>query len=239
MNPEYVPELIAKIAMADPRVKRDDPIERRAQLQMWAGILADVPMDFAVQAAQQHYADSQWPIVPGDIAGRWQAVVRDRMRRDNGTFEPTDYPWLSPDDIGGYLRALRERRQAVAVGELPPQEIKALIAGTAARQAKKRIAELGDYLTTEVRTELAPYRPGAAEREQAIAAGGPDPLSAACPYEHCRAPEGRPCRNKDKRARKTPHPSRVEAAAGGVPQTVQRPAGAWPEGASSTKEAKR
>lgn len=233
MTPDYIPELIAKIALADPRVRREDPIERRAQLQMWAGILADVPLEFAVHAAQDHYANSQWPITPGDIASRWKAVVAERMRRENGTFEPTDYPWLSPDDIGGYLRALRERRQAVAIGELPPQQIKALIAGTAARQAKKRIAELGDYLTAEVRTELAPYRPGAAEREQAIAAGGPDPLSVDCPYEHCRAPKGRPCRNKDKHARKTPHPSRTDAAAGGTAQTVQRSAGAWPKGASS------
>src|SRR5262249_6595158 len=94
MDAEEIPQLIAQIALADPRVRREDKVERRAQIVMWAGILTDVPYDFAVQAAQQHYAQSQWPIAPGDIAGRWQAGVRDRMNRDNGTFEPNDYPDL-------------------------------------------------------------------------------------------------------------------------------------------------
>jgi hypothetical protein len=213
MNPEYVPELLAKIALADPRVRRADPIERRAQLQMWAGILADVPMDFALQAAQAHYAESQWPIVAGDIASRWQAVVRDRMRSDVTTFEPADHPGLDPDDVVGYLDALRGQRRAVMLGQLPPSPVKAITSGPAAAEVKQRMAQLGTYLTAEVRADLAPFRPRTAEREQAIASGQPDPLGVACPYEHCRAERGKPCRNARRNPRKSPHPSRLDLAA--------------------------
>lgn len=219
MNPEYVPELIAKIALADPRVKRDDPIERRAQLQMWAGILADVPVEFAVQAAQAHYAGSQWPIVPGDIASRWQAAVRDRMRRDNGTFEPNDFPGLDPDDVIGYLAALRGQRQEVAQGFRPPNTVKAITAGAAADEVTARLASLGTYVPRQVDEALDAHRPAKAARREALITGQPDALAVECDW--CQAPAGEPCRSRrvdphggatSNRRRATPHPSRLEDA---------------------------
>ncbi|MET9138863.1 zinc finger domain-containing protein [Streptomyces parvulus] len=239
MNIEHIPELIAKIALADPRVKRTDPIERRAQIEMWAGILADVPVPFALHAAQAHYAESQWPITAGDIATRWKAVVTDRMRRETGTFEPSDHPDLDPDDISGYLHALRERRQAVALGELPPSELKALIAGASAAEASRRVAQLGDYLTTETRRQLAPYRPLAAERERRLTDGQPDPLSVACPVETCRAVTGQPCTRPsrgDGRVRLQGfHGSRSDLAAGGREADEDSTPGAWPQGGTQSE----
>jgi hypothetical protein len=223
MNPEHIPELIAKIAMADPRVKRDDPIERRAQLQMWAGILADVPHGFAVQAAQDHYANSQWPIVPGDIASRWQAVVRDRMRRDTGTFEPNEFPDLDPDDVIGYLAALRGHRQAVIQGVQPPNNVKALTAGPAADEVTRRLATLGTYIPRQVDEALDAHRPIKAARREALIAGQPDALSVDCDW--CQAPAGEPCRSRridpkggatSTRRRSTPHPTRLEDATNGA-----------------------
>lgn len=235
MNPEDVPELIAKIGMADPRVKRTDPIERRAQLEMWIGILVEVPRDFALHAAQAHYAESQWAITAGDIATRWQAVVKDRMRRDNGTFEPTDHPGLHPDDVIGYLQALRGERQAVALGYKQPSPVKAITAGAAATEAERRIAALGDYLTTEVREQLDRFRPMAAERVRIIRSGQPDPLAVACPYEHCRADPGKPCRNARRVPRKSPHPSRLEGTQGAGRADAPRQAGTWPQGGTEAR----
>lgn len=215
MDPADIPQLIAQIALADPRVRREDPTERRAQALMWAGVLTDVPHDFALQAAQQHYATSQWPITPGDIAGRWQTLVRERMNRHNGTFEPR--PDLDPDDVPGYLEALRQDRRAVVLGHQPPAPVKAITAGPAAAEAKRRIAALGDYLTTETRTALAPYRPTAAARLEAAHTGQPDPLAVACPVETCRAPIGQPCQRPTRRHGRTRitgyHASRTDAAA--------------------------
>ena len=214
MDAEEIPQLIAQIALADSRVRREDKVERRAQILMWAGILADVPADFALHAAQQHYATSQWPILPAEIATRWQALVRERMNRDVGTFEP--HPGMDPDDIDGYLTALREQRQAVVYGQQPPAEIHAITAGPAAAEAQRRVQQLGDYLTTETRTALAPYRPVAAARLQAAQTGQPDALTVACPVETCRAPAGQPCqrptRTGGRRRLTDPHPSRTDHA---------------------------
>jgi hypothetical protein len=217
MEPERIPELIAQIALADPRVKREDKIERRAQALMWAGILADVPYDFAVHAAHQHYVISTWPILPAEIATRWQAVVRDRMNRHTGTFEPTAHPELDPDDIAGYQQALRAERHAVVMGQQPPNELKAITAGPAAADVERRMAELGTYLPPHVRDALKTYRPVAAEREQNIRAGRPDPLAVPCPVDTCRAATGRPCtrpsRGDARRRLNQPHPSRIDHAA--------------------------
>ena len=216
MEPELIPQLIAQIALADPRVRREDKIERRAQAVMWAGILADVPYDFAVQAAQQHYATSQWPITPGDITGRWQTVVRDRMNRHSGTFEPQAHPEVDPDDVAGYLTALRGERRAVVLGQQAPAPVRAITAGPAAAEAARRMAALGDYLTTETRTALAPYRPVAAQRLQAAQEGRPDPLAVACPVETCRAAPGQPCQRPTRHGGRTrlhgAHASRTDLA---------------------------
>lgn len=210
MNVDRIPELLAQIALADPRVRRTDPTERRAQIHMWAGILKDVPYEFAIEAATQHYAGSQWAIVPGDIATRWQALVRDRMRSDVGTFEPADHPWLDPDDVGGYLAALRGQRQRVALGQAPPSPVRALTSGPAAAEVEARLREMGGYTPPSVAQALAPVRPRRTERETA-AEQSADPLSVTCPYEACRAPRLRPCRN-GKHNRRTSHPSRIDAA---------------------------
>lgn len=219
MEAEEVPQLIAQIALADPRVRREDKMERRAQIVMWAGILADVPFDFAVQAVQQHYAQSQWPIAPGDIASRWQATVRDRVNRDNGTFEPNDFPDLDPDDVIGYLAALRGQRQAVAKGFQPPSTVKAITAGAAADEVTERLKTLGSYVPRQVDEVLDSYRPVKAARRAALTAGEPDALSVSCDW--CHADIGEPCRSRrvdpnggatSNKRRSSPHPSRVDDA---------------------------
>ena len=230
MNPEDIPELIAKIALADPRVRREDPIERRAQLQMWAGILADVPLNFAIQAAQDHYANSQWPIVPGDIASRWKAVVAEKMRRDTGTFEPNDHPDLDPDDIPGYLAALRGHRQAVIQGVRPPTELKAITAGAAADEVTERLKTLGTYVPRQVDDALDAYRPIKAARREALITDQPDALSVDCDW--CQASAGEPCRSRrvapgggatSNKRRATPHPSRLDDAREAMQQEAETP----------------
>lgn len=219
MDADEIPQLIAQIALADPRVRREDKMERRAQIIMWAGILTDVPFDFAIRAVQAHYAQSQWPIAPGDIASSWQGTVRDRLNRDNGTFEPNDYPDLDPDDIVGYLQALRGQRQAVAKGHQPPSTVKAITAGPAADEVTERLNTLGTYVPRQVDDALDAYRPLKAARRAALTAGQPDPLSVDCDW--CQAPAGEPCRSRrvdpnggatSNRRRSTPHPSRVDDA---------------------------
>ncbi|ROQ69204.1 hypothetical protein EDD93_3701 [Streptomyces sp. 840.1] len=216
MNPDQIPQLIAQIALADPRIRRDDPTEQRAQILMWAGILADVPYEYAVTAVHQHYATSQWPILPANIATRWAATVRDRLTRHTGTFEPTEHPELDPDDEAGYRHALAVERQAVALGQQAPTPLAAITSGPAAEEVTRRLAALGDYLPTSVRDALADCRPAAAARATAIRAGRPDALAVPCPVETCRAAAKESCTRPGKGGRRhrlgQPHPSRTDAA---------------------------
>lgn len=220
MEPEQIPQLIAQIALADPRVRRENPTERRAQTIMWAGILTGVPYDYAVQAAQEHYANSTWPILPAEIATRWAATVRDRMTRHNGTFEPTEHPGLDPDDIDGYLTALRGERQAVIFGQVEPTPARAITSGPAGEEAEARLKALGSYVPRHVDEVLDAHRPVKAARRAAIQAGEPDALSVACDW--CQAPIGQACRSRridpkgatTNRRSRAPHPSRIEAAQG-------------------------
>lgn len=211
MKPSEVPQLLAEIALADPRVRRTDHIELRAQIAMWAGILAAVPYDAAVRYAHEHYTKSTWPILPADIATRWTAAVADRLGRHTGTFEPTAHPELDPDDEAGYRAALAAERHAVATGQKPPNELRAITAGPAAAEVEQRLTELGTYLPPAVKEELTKFRPDAVERERLIRSGLADPRAVACPWDACRAPQGQRCRTSG-RDRRDYHPARVNAA---------------------------
>ncbi|MGY0067692.1 zinc finger domain-containing protein [Streptomyces sp. QTS137] len=216
MTPDQIPQLLKQVSYADPRLLPEDRKELAGLAALWAGVLADVPADFAMHAVGQHYAQSPFPIKPSDIASRWQTVVRERMNRDIGTFEPHTHPGLDPDDVPGYLEALRKQRQAVVLGQQQPAEVRAITAGPAAAEAKRRLQALGTYVPRTVADALSAHRPVRAERERLARSGQPDPLTVACPW--CNAPAGEPCRAKQTRPNgehrskrlSEPHPSRTD-----------------------------
>ncbi|MFJ6319678.1 hypothetical protein ACIQJW_26710 [Streptomyces californicus] len=212
MTPDQIPQLIAQIALADARVRREDPTEQRAQVLMWAGILADVPLDYAVRAVQKHYAKSTWPILPADIATQWAAAVRDRMSRDVDPAPPVD-----PDDEAAYRAHLTAHRRAVATGQEPPVEHHALTAGPAAAEAERRRAAIGKYIPIAVDDALSAHRPQRAARLAVLREGRPDALAVPCPVETCRAAVGaactRPGKGQTRHRLAGPHPSRTDYAA--------------------------
>ncbi|MFJ9644987.1 hypothetical protein [Streptomyces sp. NPDC101206] len=218
MTPDQIPQLLKQVSYADPRVLPDDEREVVGLAALWADVLADVPAQFAMRAVGRHYAKSPFPIRPSDIAEQWRAVVHDRMSRHTDTLEPTHHPALDPDDIAGFQATLRAERHAVLMGEIEPTPLKAITAPTPELQA--RLDRVGGYVPPAVRQQLAAYRPTAAAREQAVAAGRPDPLAVDCPW--CAAPTGQHCRTRTHtpgrdpevghRGSRAPHPSRIDAA---------------------------
>jgi hypothetical protein len=219
MTPDQIPLLLKQVSYADPRLLPTDQRELTGLAALWATVLADVPADFALNAVGEHYATSPFPLKPSDIADRWNTKVRDRMSRDTGTFEPNDYPDLDPDDVVGYLAALRGHRKAVIQGAQPPNNIKAITAGAAADEVTERLKTLGTYVPRQVDDQLDAYRPLKAARREALIAGQPDPLAVDCDW--CQAPAGEPCRSRrvdpnggatSNRRRSTPHPSRLDDA---------------------------
>jgi hypothetical protein len=219
VNPEQIPQLLKQVSYADPRVLPDDEQEIVGLAALWAGVLADVPADFAMWAVGQHYAESPYPIKPSDIAGRWRATVRDRMNRHTGTLEPTRYPELDPDDPQAFVQTLRAERRAVIMGQQPPTPL-AAITQAVPENVQKRLDAIGQYMPEHVRHQMAAYRPQKAARERLIRTGQPDPLSVPCPW--CDAAIGQPCRGRrvspgrdpesKRQGARAPHPSRTEAA---------------------------
>ncbi|MFJ4799181.1 zinc finger domain-containing protein [Kitasatospora purpeofusca] len=209
MTPDQIPKLLAEIALADPRVRRDDPTERRAQAKMWAGILAETPYEFALRAAHEHYRASQWPILPADIATRWTAWTRGRLARHT---DPK--PAVDPDRSAAWCAELGATRRAVAIGAAEPTP--AAIAKGPPLAVAELVAGIGR--TPPTRDDAAPYIP--ADVRQAL-----DQFRTArraewtipCPVPACRARPGDPCTrpsggrlNGDELSTGS-HPSRLDA----------------------------
>ncbi|MFG2650935.1 cell surface glycoprotein [Streptomyces sp. NPDC048436] len=225
MTPREVAALLAYVVKLDPRLALDDQAAAADRLAQWCDLLSDVPATIpgwdAARVARDHIARSPYRIQPSDVSRPWHAHKADTMRRHVGTFEPTAHPEISPDDETGdaFVAALRAERSAVASGQQAPVTHRVITAGPAAVQVQRRLAELGTYLPPTVAQTLAAHRPHRAQRERLAAAGLPDALDVACTY--CQAPAGKPCRARrinpttnavGHRAKKAPHPCRVEDA---------------------------
>ncbi|MES9587793.1 hypothetical protein ABWK57_02665 [Streptomyces sp. NPDC094045] len=212
MTPDQISQLLKQVSYADPRILPEDPKEVAGLAALWASVLVDVPSQFAMQAVGAHYAKSPYPIKPSDISTQWQAIVRDRMRRDVDPAPPVD-----PDNEAAYRRALATHRRAVATGQQPPVEHKALTSGPAAAEADRRRASIGKYIPIAVDDALAAYRPQRAARLAVLREGRPDALAVPCPVETCRAAIGaactRPGKGQTRHRLAAPHPSRVDYAA--------------------------
>ncbi|MFF2014029.1 cell surface glycoprotein [Streptomyces sp. NPDC058195] len=228
------PEIAALLAHVDRLAPERAPQSKAAaaeRLAQWSTLLAHVPAtaqhpdgrDWDVaQVAARHIATSPYPIKPSDVGGPWETYRADVIGRHH---DPA--PAVDPDDEAAYRAALRNTRQAVAVGALAPAPQHAIegrpspIRAVRDAEAARRLAALGDYVPKTVRDALAAYRPQRAERERLAAADLPDPLDVACTW--CQAPVGQSCRVRRINPRKhdaigyrpmsKPHPCRVDDAA--------------------------
>ncbi|MFM9613890.1 zinc finger domain-containing protein [Streptomyces niveiscabiei] len=225
MTPREVAALLAYVVKLDPRLAVDDQAAAAERLTQWCDLLSDVPAQAhgwdAARAARDHIARSPYRIQPSDVSRPWHSHKADVMNRHVGTFDPTAHPEIDPDDEYGnaYVNALRQERLDVASGRQAPTTHRAITAGPAAAEVTRRMAELGTYMPRSVAEVLADYRPHRAVRERLAAAGLPDALDVECTW--CGAPAGKPCRGRrinprndavGYRAKKDPHPCRVEDA---------------------------
>ncbi|MFH8993281.1 cell surface glycoprotein [Streptomyces sp. NPDC017940] len=225
MTPREVAALLAYIARLDPRLAVEDQAAAAERLAQWCDLLDDVPATAhrwdAARVARDYIARVPYRIQPSDISRPWHAHKAEQLRRHMGTFEPTAHPEISPDDETGnaFVAALRAERAAIATGQRAPVTLRAITAGPAAAAVERRLAELGTYLPRTAAQALAAHRPERAARERLAAAGLPDALDVACTW--CAAPRGKPCRARrinpqthavGHRAKKTPHPCRIEDA---------------------------
>lgn len=122
MTPEQTAALLGYISATDPRVRRNDPDERRLQIRAWHTQLADIDPRDAAAAADAHYAQpGPTAALPGDIAGRARAATTARRRTNlEQAGDAAALPAVDPDDPHAYIAALRETRRRIANGTHTP-----------------------------------------------------------------------------------------------------------------------
>ncbi|MFF4751802.1 cell surface glycoprotein [Streptomyces sp. NPDC001270] len=227
MNRQHVAALLAYTDRLDPTRAPQDRAAAAERLDQWAELLADVASTAphpegrhwdASQIVRHHIATSPYPIKPSDVSRPWADFRRDILSRH---VDPL--PAVDPDDDTAYRAALAAQRRAIETGATVATPRAALTTGMTEQQARARLAALGTYVPRTVAAVLAAHRPRKAEREQLAAAGRPDPLDVPCPYEHCRADRGQPCRTARRAPRATAHPSRLDDATTAHHTTGARP----------------
>ncbi|MFD4880037.1 cell surface glycoprotein [Streptomyces sp. NPDC058420] len=219
-------QVAALLAYADRLDPDRSPKTREAageRLDQWADLLSDVAPTAphpegrhwdASEVVRHHVATSPYPIRPSDVSRPWHTFKADVIGRHH---DPV--PAVDPDNSVAYVQAINAGRQAVATGavtatsyrELTYGAVAALTSGERAKSEARRAA-LGEYMPRSVAEALAEHRPRRAARERAAVENLPDALDEPCPYEHCLADAGDPCRNARRAPRASPHPSRLDLA---------------------------
>lgn len=100
MNAREVNVFLTRAALLDPRMKRTDPAEQRDMAKAWAEVLADVPLEVALEALTEHYRGSRDTITLSDVVAFAQV-------------EAAPYPIRSIDDE---LQVERRARALAAAG---------------------------------------------------------------------------------------------------------------------------
>ncbi|MFF2922751.1 hypothetical protein ACFVTP_10160 [Streptomyces celluloflavus] len=220
MDRREIAGLLAYMGRLDPRTMRTDKNELRDQVDQWHELLGDVPLatDYgwdARDAIRAHVVASPYPILPVDVARKWTKHSADRLARHT---DPT--PAADPDDVLAWRAELLGTRHAVAQGQRPPNEQRAITSGGPDPKVEARLRAIGSVIPPAVRADLSRFRPTRAAREAAAVEGRPDPLAVRC--EWCHAPAGEPCHTRrigldggarGNARRATPHPSRLDLAA--------------------------
>ncbi|MEU6057953.1 hypothetical protein [Streptomyces sp. NPDC047097] len=186
MTPAETAELLGFCAAFDRRTIG------KTDVLAWQTVLHDVDFEPARQAVAQHYAtETRW-IMPADIRQAVRKHRADTADSIQGPGLPAEVPDADPDDVKGYLTALREQRTRAADGQqLKRRPVAELIAGT---------------------VEALPTIPAV---EQPKPVRRPGPLGTRCPA--CQAAIGRPCSVEiggTRRELGTPHNARKRAATG-------------------------
>ncbi len=129
MTPEQVAALLGYAAATDPRIRRNDPDERRLQVQAWARHLANVDQEAAIAAVDGYYAQ---PGVDAILPGNIRAVAASGPPRgadaalatteagpgDRLAADRTDQPALTagPEDAARERAEFRAKMRAISDG---------------------------------------------------------------------------------------------------------------------------
>jgi hypothetical protein len=177
VNKPEVAQLLTLISTFDRRTVGQTDVEA------WHLLLAKTAYDDAQQAALNHISTEHRWLTPADILCGVKAIRSDRASDLVGPGQPEEIPDADPDDVRGYLAAVREQRYRAGNG-LSVRSV-----------ALAAIEAVGERLAITA----GPVRPAA------------NPYAVGCPY--CEARPHTSCFAKGSDRRLTDvHQSRVDAA---------------------------
>jgi hypothetical protein len=126
VTPSQTAELLGYAAAFDRRTVG------KADALAWHTILTDINFDAAKQAITAHYAvETRW-IMPADIRNAVTKNRADTAADFQGPGLSPEIPDADPDDVPGYLAAVRQQRTRAADG-LKPRPVKELLAAVGNR----------------------------------------------------------------------------------------------------------
>jgi hypothetical protein len=95
MSPREANVLLTQAALLDVRLRRD-PAERADMATAWAMVLADVPLDRALDAVNEHYQNETRAVMPADIVTLAGDPVRSASDAGNITEQRLARATLAP-----------------------------------------------------------------------------------------------------------------------------------------------
>lgn len=198
MNTADAAELLTLAAAFDRRTIGE------ADARAWAAALHAVPLDHDTRAAvARHYAETREWLTPAHVTSTRARIRAERLARHTDPIPAAD-----PDDPAAYRAALLGDRAAVATGQAPPTEYRALTTGDPAPNVAAFIADhRPGQMPPALRADLA--QQGIGTRRVRF----PE-LAVPCPRVSCRARRHMPCkRPSGVELRNHTHPQRQDAYA--------------------------
>ena len=213
MTPADASELLTLAAAFDRRTVGE------ADARAWAAALNAMPLDDdAREAVARHYAETEKWLTPAHVRTQRARIRAERI--DHANVLDDGRPDETPAQFLARRRALTaavadgrlEAQTATQAVGLAPSTAPRALTGGPAPEVADRLAGAGRRIPDAAADDLRPYRPVHAERESLAQHGQPDPLDVPCTHPPCRSPAGKPCRNRHRAPRSTPHPSRLDDA---------------------------
>jgi hypothetical protein len=121
--------VLAKASLYDQTFARPDP----GILRAWAEAFQGIAVDDGLQAVADHYGPKNLQtrrLMPADVIRSVRQMRAERIERAVENVPDLD---ADPDDVAGYLAALREHRYRVGDGTEKQRPVRQLIEGTIAR----------------------------------------------------------------------------------------------------------
>lgn len=120
MTPQEASLVLAKLAAFDRRTVGE------MEIRAWADALQGISVADALEAVSRHYRDTRDFAMPADVIGQARKLVKERGEQRWAALQ-RGVPDADPNDVTGWLRAVRQGRTRPYREELPARPVRAAL----------------------------------------------------------------------------------------------------------------